>query len=83
VPDLSETADAAEALLLDADHAMVREAFSHLGSAEQELLALRVVGGLSSQDVAVALGCTPGSVRMAQMRALTKLRTLLRGAERV
>jgi RNA polymerase sigma-70 factor (ECF subfamily) len=82
-PEVVEVPDAAEALLLQADHALVREAFGRLGPAEQELLALRVVGGLSSQEAAAALGCTPGSVRMAQMRALTKLRTMVEGAQRV
>jgi RNA polymerase sigma-70 factor (ECF subfamily) len=81
--DPAEDADPAEAVLLAADRAIVRDAFRCLGPAEQDLLELRVVGGLSSQEVAIALGCSPGSVRMAQMRALAKLRTLVEERQRV
>jgi RNA polymerase sigma-70 factor, ECF subfamily len=61
--------------LLDSEEAdAVRRAFSRLDPAEQELLELRVVGRLSSEDVAAALGKKPGAVRMAQTRALARLR---------
>lgn len=53
----------------------VRNAFSRLDPDDREVLELRVVGGLSAQDVGAVLGRRPGAVRMAQSRALKKLRT--------
>ena len=40
----------------------------------RELLVLRVAVGLSAEETGRALGMTPGAVRVAQHRALTKLR---------
>ncbi|HWE91655.1 MAG TPA: RNA polymerase sigma factor ShbA [Pseudonocardiaceae bacterium] len=44
---------------------------------QREILALRVVVGLSAEETAEAVGSTPGAVRVAQHRALSKLRTEL------
>jgi RNA polymerase sigma-70 factor (ECF subfamily) len=55
----------------------VRTAFEQLSEAERELLELRVVGCLSAEDVGAVLGKRPGAVRMAQARALERLRVLL------
>jgi RNA polymerase sigma-70 factor (ECF subfamily) len=52
----------------------VRAAFSRLSAADREVLELRVVGGLNADDVALALGKRAGAVRMAQSRALARLR---------
>jgi RNA polymerase sigma-70 factor, ECF subfamily len=57
--------------------ARVRAAFGRLRPADRELLELRVVAGLSADDVATALGRRAGAVRMAQARALDRLRVLL------
>ncbi len=46
---------------------------------QQEILRLRVAVGLSADDTAEALGMTAGAVRVAQHRALGKLRDLLEG----
>ncbi len=48
-----------------------------LPPSQQEILRLRVVVGLSAEDTAAALGMTAGAVRVAQHRALAKLRGLL------
>ena len=40
----------------------------------RELLVLRVAVGLSAEETGRALGMTPGAVRVAQHRALTRLR---------
>jgi RNA polymerase sigma-70 factor (ECF subfamily) len=45
-----------------------------LSDDDRELLDLRVVGGLSADEVASVLGKQPGAVRMAQSRALDRLR---------
>ena len=57
--------------------AQMRAAFERLSPADRELLELRVIGGLSSEDVGAVLGKRPGAVRMAQQRALDRLRLLL------
>jgi len=44
---------------------------------QQEILRLRVAVGLSADDTAAALGMTAGAVRVAQHRALAKLRGIL------
>jgi RNA polymerase sigma-70 factor (ECF subfamily) len=44
---------------------------------QREIVVLRVVVGLSAEETAAAVGSTPGAVRVAQHRALTKLRTVL------
>ncbi|MEU4803165.1 sigma-70 family RNA polymerase sigma factor [Actinosynnema sp. NPDC023587] len=41
---------------------------------QREILVLRVVVGLSADETADAVGSTPGAVRVAQHRALTRLR---------
>ena len=41
---------------------------------QREILVLRVVNGLSAEEAAEAVGSTPGAVRVAQHRALTRLR---------
>ncbi|MEQ0562099.1 RNA polymerase sigma factor ShbA [Amycolatopsis sp. NEAU-NG30] len=43
----------------------------------QEILALRVVGGLSATETAEALGISAGNVRITQYRALGKLRGMI------
>ncbi|MBP2337771.1 RNA polymerase sigma factor ShbA [Saccharothrix coeruleofusca] len=41
---------------------------------QREVLVLRVVVGLSAEEAAAAVGSTPGAVRVAQHRALSRLR---------
>jgi RNA polymerase sigma-70 factor (ECF subfamily) len=41
---------------------------------QREIVVLRVLGELSAEETAAAVGSTPGAVRVAQHRALTKLR---------
>ena len=49
---------------------------------QREILVLRVVVGLSAEETADAVGMAPGAVRVAQHRALTELRRLVKvGAE--
>jgi RNA polymerase sigma-70 factor (ECF subfamily) len=59
----------------------VRSAFARLSEDDRELLELRVLGGLSAEDVAAVLGRRPGAVRMAQSRALARLRRHLEAVE--
>jgi Sigma-70, region 4 len=48
----------------------VRRAFARLTTEEQEALELRVIAGLSAQEVAAVQGRRSGAVRMAQHRAI-------------
>ena len=66
--------DPTEALAHDEEAKAVRAAFERLPPADQELLELRVIAGLSADEVAAAQHKRPGAVRMAQSRALRRLR---------
>ncbi len=68
------TADASEGLLALEDCRRMRQAFGQLSDPDRELLELRVVAGLTSEGVGSVLGQRPGTVRMAQTRALDRLK---------
>jgi RNA polymerase sigma-70 factor, ECF subfamily len=51
----------------------------NLPERQREVLILRVVVGMSAEETAEAVGSTPGAVRVAQHRALSRLRNLLTG----
>ena len=63
-----------EALLAAERRAEVAGAFRRLRPDQQEVLALRVLGGLSAAQVGEVLGKSEGAVRVAQHRALQSLR---------
>jgi len=44
---------------------------------QREIVVLRVVVGLSAEETAATVGSTPGAVRVAQHRALARLRRIL------
>jgi RNA polymerase sigma-70 factor (ECF subfamily) len=78
IPDAADTSPLPGDRVVARDNAIeVRQAFDRLSAADQELLELRVVAQLSADEVASVLGRRPGAVRMAQSRALTRLRGLL------
>ena len=58
----------------------IRAAFARLDDSDRELLELRVVAGLSAEEVGAVLSKRPGAVRMAQSRALERLRDALEQA---
>jgi RNA polymerase sigma-70 factor, ECF subfamily len=64
-------------VLASEEAAAVRHAFGQLRAEDQEVLELRVVAGLSAEEVAAVQGRRPGAVRMAQSRALARLRELM------
>jgi RNA polymerase sigma-70 factor (ECF subfamily) len=66
-----------EAVLAAERRAEVAGAFRRLRADQQEVLALRVLGGLSAVQVAKVLGKSEGAVRVAQHRALRSLRELM------
>lgn len=66
-----------EQLELDEEHAAVRAAFEALPPADREILELRVIAGLTPDQVAAVVGKRSGAVRTAQSRALARLRQRL------
>jgi RNA polymerase sigma-70 factor (ECF subfamily) len=79
VPAADEThsPDPLEALVGAGEYESVRQAFSQLHHVDREILELRVVAQLSSEEVGHVLSMNPGAVRMAQARALERLRALM------
>jgi RNA polymerase sigma-70 factor, ECF subfamily len=66
-----------EEVVLAEEHADVRRALERLPADDRELLELRLIGGLSSEEAAYVLRMRPGAVRTAQSRALARMRTYL------
>jgi RNA polymerase sigma-70 factor, ECF subfamily len=69
LPDMIDT----EALLAD---------LRALPAAQQDVIVMRVLLGLSAEETARRLGSTPGAVRVAQHRALARLRLRARSEDR-
>jgi RNA polymerase sigma-70 factor (ECF subfamily) len=78
VPDELVEADGPEQRVLQAEQAdwMSRQ-LDILPDRQREVLTLRVAVGLSAEETAEAVGMTPGAVRVAQHRALARLRKVL------
>lgn len=78
--DLPELPDDAlgpeERALLSSDAAWAKELLSNLPACQRELVLLRVAAGLSAEETGEVLGMSPGAVRVAQHRALSRLRAL-------
>jgi RNA polymerase sigma-70 factor (ECF subfamily) len=75
LPDSIEVADGPEqrAMRVETSGEMGR-LLDTLPDKQREILVLRVVVGLSAEETAEAVGSTPGAVRVAQHRALARLR---------
>jgi RNA polymerase sigma-70 factor (ECF subfamily) len=81
-PETAEpgSCDALGAIIEATNRSLMRDAFARLTPEDQELLELRVVAGLTAEGAGEILGRRPGAVRMAQSRALGRLRVLYEGA---
>jgi len=78
VPDRPETAAGPEQRVLQEEaKVLVDGLLATLPDHQREILVLRVVAGLSAGETADAIGSTPGAVRVAQHRALARLRELV------
>ena len=76
VPERFSTTAGPEQRAIDSDAAARMDALLQvLPEKQREILILRVVVGLSAEETAEAVGSTAGAVRVAQHRALAKLRT--------
>jgi RNA polymerase sigma-70 factor (ECF subfamily) len=82
VADLPDSADhrsgPEQAVLRTELLANVHALLGTLTQAQREILVCRVVVGLSATETGELLSLTPGAVRVAQHRALQKLRALLK-----
>ncbi|MEU8246997.1 sigma-70 family RNA polymerase sigma factor [Nonomuraea sp. NPDC048916] len=59
---------------IEVEHA--RRLLARLPENQRELLLMRVVSGLSAEETGNVLGMSPGAVRVAQHRALARLRQM-------
>jgi len=76
VPDTVAAADGPEQHVLRGEvSARMARLLDQLPATQREILVLRIVVGLSAAETADAVGSTPGAVRVAQHRALARLRT--------
>jgi len=81
VPDLPDRVDEAptpeEAAVARDEADLALSLLRKLPEAQREILILRVAVGMSTEETAAAIGMSPGAVRVAQHRALARLRTML------
>ncbi|WSA45831.1 RNA polymerase sigma factor ShbA [Streptomyces sp. NBC_01803] len=65
-----------ERALLSSDAEWARKLLANLPDHLRELVLLRVAVGLTAEETGAKLGMSPGAVRVAQHRALSRLRAL-------
>ena len=76
LPDRPSTMAGPEQMAMDADSsARMNALLAVLPEKQREIVILRVVVGMSAEETAEAVGSTPGAVRVAQHRALTRLKS--------
>ncbi len=81
VPDTPEIVAGPEQLALQGELSeQMSQLLQGLPEKHREIVVLRVIMGLSAEETAEAVGSTPGAVRVAQHRALARLRRSLTGA---
>jgi RNA polymerase sigma-70 factor, ECF subfamily len=78
IPDTSELVDGPEQRVMHGELSdRMARLLGTLPAKQREILVLRVVVGLTAEETADAVGSTPGAVRVAQHRALTRLKKAL------
>ncbi|NYG03622.1 RNA polymerase sigma factor (sigma-70 family) [Pseudonocardia antarctica] len=78
VPDRMESSDGPESRALQVELSKeMSKLLEILPDKHREIIVLRVVVGLSAEETAAAVGSTPGAVRVAQHRALARLRKMM------
>jgi RNA polymerase sigma-70 factor (ECF subfamily) len=65
-----------ERALLSSDAEWAKKLLASLPEGQRELLLLRIAVGLTAEETGRRLGMSPGAVRVAQHRALSRLRAL-------
>jgi RNA polymerase sigma-70 factor, ECF subfamily len=83
VPERRSAEPGPEQAAIDADSVTrMSELLEILPDKQREILILRVVVGLSAEQTAEAVGSTAGAVRVAQHRALARLKSAIAAAGR-
>jgi RNA polymerase sigma-70 factor (ECF subfamily) len=67
--------------VLSSDAEWAKALLANLPATQRELVLLRVAVGLTAEETGQMLGMSPGAVRVAQHRALSRLRALAEQAE--
>jgi RNA polymerase sigma-70 factor (ECF subfamily) len=76
VPDVVSAEQGPEQRALESEAArQMEELLATLPAKHREILILRLVVGLSAEETAAAVGSTAGAIRVAQHRAIAKLKT--------
>jgi RNA polymerase sigma-70 factor (ECF subfamily) len=76
LPDRASSAAGPEQIAIDSESAArMDRLLAALPEKQREIIILRVVVGMSAEETAEAVGSTPGAVRVAQHRALAKLKS--------
>jgi len=76
VPERYSLESGPEQMALQADSASrMNKLLEILPEKQREILILRIVVGMSAEETAEAVGSTPGAVRVAQHRALARLKS--------
>jgi RNA polymerase sigma-70 factor, ECF subfamily len=82
VPERYSLEAGPEQMALDSESAArMNKLLSVLPEKQREILILRIVVGMSAEETAEAVGSTPGAVRVAQHRALARLKTEMTATE--
>jgi RNA polymerase sigma-70 factor (ECF subfamily) len=76
MPEKPDALGPEERALLNSDAAWAKKLLDRLPSHLRELVLLRVAVGLSAEETGQVLGMSPGAVRVAQHRALSRLRAI-------
>jgi RNA polymerase sigma-70 factor, ECF subfamily len=83
IPDRRSAEAGPEQLAMEADSVTrMSELLKVLPEKQREILILRVVVGLSAEETASAVGSSAGAVRVAQHRALARLKSVIVAAGR-
>lgn len=83
LPDRSDPTPGPESRALSREDAdLARALLDRLPENAREVLLLRVAAGMSAEETGQILGMSAGAVRVAQHRALARLRTLAAGVQR-
>jgi len=76
VPERYSLDSGPEQMAMQADSAArMKKLLEILPEKQREILVLRIVVGMSAEETADAVGSTPGAVRVAQHRALARLKS--------
>lgn len=80
VPEAASDEPGPEGLaMLRGQAAHIVALLAELPASQREIIRLRVAVGLSTEETGAALGMSAGAVRVAQHRALARLRAMLAG----